>query len=78
MSADLVPGRILLEADTSDIIVIRDPACCEAPGLGDTGFVWSSAMGGGLGRRGELDGELGGRPVMLWRKREKEREEQGR
>jgi hypothetical protein len=28
-------------------------------GSGDLGPNWSSAIGGGLGRRGELDGEIG-------------------
>jgi len=55
MSSALVPRLILLEASTS--------ALCEAPSILSSlsrpalGEIWSSAMGGGLGSLGELEGE---------------------
>jgi hypothetical protein len=55
MSSALVPRLILLEASTS--------ALWEAPSILSSlsrpalGEIWSSAMGGGLGSLGELDGE---------------------
>lgn len=59
MSAAFVPGRILLDAPESAWL---KPASCPwssaDAGVGDLGPIWSSAMGGGLGRRGELDGDM--------------------
>lgn len=55
ISSAFVPGLILLEASTS--------AFCEAPSILSSlsrpalGEIWSSAIGGGLGSRGELDGD---------------------
>lgn len=70
MSAALVPGRILLVAPSSSLVGSARPG--EAfpgfgrPGeamldevfmIGDLGPSWTSGNGGGLGSRGELDGE---------------------
>lgn len=55
ISAALVPGRIRLEAPLSS--VLNSFCCSSVPGDGLLGPSWISAMGGGLGRRGELKGE---------------------
>lgn len=75
MSAALVPGRILLVLPSSSFVGSIRPG--EAfpgfgrPGeavleevfmVGDLGPSWTSGNGGGLGSRGELDGE---RALML-------------
>jgi hypothetical protein len=52
MSSAFVPGRMRLEAPLSR--ELKSFCCSSVAGSGET---WSSAMGGGLGRRGELDGE---------------------
>lgn len=52
MSAAFVPGRIRCDAlSVNAFDRSREPA------MGDLGPSWSSAIGGGLGRRGELEGE---------------------
>lgn len=53
MSWALVPGRILLAEPWS---TFASSECSSA--MGDLGPSWSSAMGGGLGSRGELDGDM--------------------
>lgn len=59
MSAVLVPGRILRVEPSSS----APPRNCSAslpndsPTEGDRGPIWTSVKGGGLGSRGELDGE---------------------
>jgi len=60
MSAALVPGRILLDAPWSGaafslISCVDGPPA--APWLGDLGPICTSGNGGGLGRRGEVDGD---------------------
>lgn len=58
ISSDFVPGRILRDALWSVLLlvpILLYSSIMAAPG--DTGPVWSSAMGGGLGSRGELAGE---------------------
>lgn len=61
MSAALVPGRILRVEPSSppeDPIRILSPSgLIDSPADGDCGPIWTSGNGGGLGRRGELDGE---------------------
>lgn len=56
MSADLVPGCILLEELASicdcSISVVANVAA--GPPDGEFGPIWFSAGGGGLGKRGEL------------------------
>lgn len=54
MSAVLVPGRILREAPSWNVSSL--PWSSEAA-IGDLGPSWSSAIGGGLGSRGELEGD---------------------
>jgi hypothetical protein len=55
MSSALVPGCILRDAPWSSVL---NSFCCSSVGaIGDLGPSWSSAIGGGLGRRGELEGE---------------------
>ena len=49
MSSALVPGRIRLSAPLSRLTT--------SLATGDLGPSWSSAIGGGLGRRGELEGD---------------------
>ena len=58
MSAAFMPGLILLKAPASNGFGASWP-CSLGIGTGDFGpmLSWSSAMGGGLGRRGELEGE---------------------
>ena len=51
MSAAFVPGRILLSALASSF------PCSSDDEMGNFGPIWTSAMGGGLGRRGELEGD---------------------
>lgn len=65
ISAAFVPGRILRDAESFEGCEEKFGINCGAPGRGETGFVWSSAIGGGLGSRGELDGELDGLVAML-------------
>lgn len=55
MSSAFVPGCILRDAPWSNVL---KSFCCSSVGaIGDLGPSWSSAIGGGLGRRGELDGD---------------------
>jgi hypothetical protein len=56
MSAAVVPGRILRIAFASKGFRPNCP-CSLGMAMGDLGPSWSSAMGGGLGSRGELEGE---------------------
>lgn len=58
MSAALVPGRILrLESSSASANSCSPALPNDSPTLGDFGPIWTSVKGGGLGRRGELDGE---------------------
>lgn len=59
MSAALVPGLIRL-VDPSSISVNGAknwPSPPLSPTVGDCGPIWTSVNGGGLGRRGELEGD---------------------
>ena len=62
ISAAFVPGRILLVEPSSGLMLppssLSLPA--ESPIVGDFGPICTSVKGGGLGSRGELDGETGG------------------
>jgi hypothetical protein len=59
MSADFVPGLILLDAPCVKVSGASSLPCTSMnPTKGDFGPIWSSAMGGGLGRRGELVGDI--------------------
>jgi len=59
MSADFVPGLILLDAPCVKVSGASSWPCTSMnPTKGDFGPIWSSAMGGGLGRRGELVGDI--------------------
>ena len=59
MSADFVPGLILLDAPCVKVSGPSSLPCTSMnPARGDFGPIWSSAMGGGLGRRGELVGDI--------------------
>lgn len=60
MSTAFVPGRIRLEAACSVGNNWDLGSLSEAPRPGDWGAVWSSAIGGGLGKRGKVDGENDG------------------
>jgi hypothetical protein len=56
MSADLVPGRIRLEEPRSGAYnAPSDPSVAALLGSGEFGPSWSSAIGGGLGNRGDGD-----------------------
>ena len=59
MSAAFVPGRILLVAALSSVALSTSSTAGPpaAPDEGDFGPICTSGNGGGLGRRGELDGE---------------------
>lgn len=70
MSAALVPGRILLVVPSLSLVgSIRPGDILSGFGrpdeamldevfvIGDLGPIWTSGNGGGLGSRGELDGE---------------------
>lgn len=61
MSPALVPGRILrVEPSSSpgdEPSKLSASLPKESPMDGDRGPIWTSVNGGGLGRRGELDGE---------------------
>jgi len=72
MSAALVPGRILLDAPwsgaTFSLSSCVDDGPPVAPWLGDLGPICTSGKGGGLGRRGEVDGDTlpaAGREVAM-------------
>lgn len=56
MSADLVPGCILLDelASICDCSISVVASVAAGPPDGEFGPIWISAGGGGLGRRGEL------------------------
>jgi hypothetical protein len=56
MSADLVPGCILLDelASICDCSISVVASVAAGPPEGECGPIWISAGGGGLGRRGEL------------------------
>ena len=60
MSAAFVPGRILLD-DPSSLDLGSLKSCTAFPplfrGSGDFGPVCTSGKGGGLGRRGDVEGE---------------------
>jgi hypothetical protein len=59
MSEVFVPGRILLEALISSLSDCPNNLCSfKRLAVGDFGPSWSSAIGGGLGRRGELAGDI--------------------
>lgn len=58
MSSFFVPGLIrLLAAPVSWAKVLRAPASSRTCAFGDLGPSWSSAIGGGDGRRGEEEGD---------------------
>lgn len=57
MSSAFVPGRIRREAPVSVPLPGSLPWSSNRETPGDAGPSWSSAMGGGEGRRGEEDGE---------------------
>lgn len=58
MSAALVPGLILRAAPSSGLeVASRDSSLFMSPIPGLCGPYWTSAMGGGEGKRGELEGE---------------------
>lgn len=60
ISAAFVPGRILRIAPLSDFVVSLfsgTAALCSGLKLGDLGPIWTSGNGGGLGRRGDLEGD---------------------
>lgn len=85
MSADLVPGCILLEELASicdcSISVVANVAA--GPPDGEFGPIWISAGGGGLGKRGELGArdmmeEVGRSSRDLESVEEREREEKKR
>lgn len=63
MSAALVPGRIRLNAPKSCLAASSNSWAAiepvEPPIVGDLGPIWTSGKGGGLGRRGEREGETG-------------------
>lgn len=55
ISSAFVPGCILRDAPWSNVL---KSFCCSSVGaIGDLGPSWSSAIGGGLGSRGELEGD---------------------
>lgn len=59
ISAALVPGRILL-VDPSSVSAKGAKSWSPlpvSPTVGDCGPIWTSVNGGGLGRRGELEGD---------------------
>lgn len=61
MSTAFVPGRILLMAPLSSLLVFSSPEIPAPEGAfspGDFGPICTSGNGGGLGRRGELKGDL--------------------
>lgn len=65
ISAAFVPGLILrVEPSSSPAEPPRSSASLPkvSPTEGDCGPIWTSVNGGGLGRRGELDGET---PVVV-------------
>lgn len=72
MSAAFVPGRILLVAPISGFLT-RPSSCsvpiAEAPMVGDFGPIWTSVKGGGLGNRGELEGDMAPALVVILRSR---------
>jgi hypothetical protein len=55
--AAFVPGRILRDAPSSKFGAPSMPCWLGAPAVGDLGPSWSSAIGGGLGSRGDLAGD---------------------
>lgn len=58
ISAALVPGRILRVEPSSVSCDSLSPARpYESPTVGDLGPIWTSVKGGGLGSRGELEGD---------------------
>jgi hypothetical protein len=57
ISDAFVPGRIRREAPSLKLLAPKMPCWLGAVAVGDFGPSWSSAIGGGLGRRGELDGD---------------------
>lgn len=80
MSAALVPGRMRREAVGSSaslgaLAATGSGSCEEGVGEGEAGPVWSSAMGGGEGRRGEAEGERA--PLILVVLKSEDGEERG-
>jgi hypothetical protein len=69
MSTAFVPGRILRDAFLSLFCCIVaesiESAAFKPTAMGDLGPSWSSAIGGGLGRRGELDGDIARADAIL-------------
>lgn len=61
MSSAFVPGRILRDASAAPLGNLG--GYNDSPG--DVGPLWSSAIGGGEGRRGEEEGETGVAMVVL-------------
>lgn len=57
MSSALVPGLILLEAPLSTVPVGNLLLSSNSDTPGDMGPVWSSAIGGGEGSRGDEEGD---------------------
>jgi len=60
ISAAFVPGRIRRIAPLSNFVVSLfsgTAALCSGLKLGDLGPIWTSGKGGGLGRRGDLEGD---------------------
>lgn len=68
MSSALVPGLIRRAAPWSRWLSCFN--CSSVVGIGDMGPSWSSAIGGGLGRRGELAGDTAEAIVNVWGMRE--------
>jgi hypothetical protein len=65
ISFDRVPGRILLAAaELAFSSAPRMPSSVESAATGDFGPSWSSAMGGGLGSLGELEGDIV--PILMF------------
>lgn len=87
MSKALVPGLTLLSDPLSSACPV--PSNCSAslpndsPTDGDLGPIWTSVNGGGLGKRGELEGDtpaavmVEGYQLLVLNDRIKTREERG-
>ena len=62
MSAAFVPGLILLvdalSSSPTSSGSCMGSRCCDLSPLGDLAPIWTSVNGGGLGRRGELEGDI--------------------
>jgi hypothetical protein len=66
MSTAFVPG-LILRVDPSSVSGNGAKSCSPAlsPTVGDLGPIWTSVNGGGLGRRGELDGDTPAAAILL-------------